>query len=93
MIGPRIIEAAVKQSNGVSTDDPVITLSDAGVDVSALNEYLIKVLTAFANREMTVGEATTAAFVSGFELGVRSAKIERDGLDALDAMVAPPTGV
>lgn len=81
MIGRKILAKARQQSNDVSTTDPVVTLQNCGIDVEALNELIVLTLAAYAEHGLSAGEATTAAFASAFELGVRAARLEMEMLD------------
>lgn len=82
MIGRQIMLAAQRESNHVSTSDPTAALLDAGVELDALNQMIVQTLAAYAQANLSTGEAAIAAFASGFELGVRSARLEAALLDA-----------
>lgn len=80
MIGRAIILEAQRESNAAGSDG-VATMIDCDVEIAALNEAIVGMLAAYAERGMSAGEAATAAFASGFELGIRSARIHDRLLD------------
>lgn len=73
MIGSDEFDQAIIDSRRASADDPVLTMTEAGVDIDAVNALIMALIPAYVG--LGPGQTTAAAFASGVELGVRAARI------------------